>query len=280
LHSIKKNFRRNFWKSFFFYTNQKSKPNQSPQTILSTVKSWAGVIWGIQGNVKHFLNYLCPQTLATILNKSIKDKNIIDLYWKLIKAGYLSIGKQGVSNHIIHSLFLNICLNEFDIFMEQIKHEYFLQSSNAKGCCHNLTEQSVGRVLNNKFTYINGDINIQKRIIAYVPLSIVKIYYARCGENWLIGVKGSKEITKTLKNRIIEYFWNNFNLASPAIKLNLTHAQKNKLWFLGTEIKWPFLKDETLSFQPLDKHRIKVYSPIKAIITKLKNEGFAKKKYK
>jgi len=68
--------------------------------------------------------------------------------------------------------------------MEQIKHEYFLQSSNANGCCHNLTEQSVGRVLNNKFTYINGDINIQKRIIAYEPfLSIVKINYARCGEN-------------------------------------------------------------------------------------------------
>jgi len=68
-----------------------------------------------------------------LISKEITDKNIIDLYWKMVHAGYVNSDKKVVLHNLlgvlqgsgITPLLSNIYLLGFDRFMEKIKAEFF-----------------------------------------------------------------------------------------------------------------------------------------------------------
>lgn len=80
----------------------------------------------IEGDIKGFFDNVSHSILAKILSKTIKDQQFIDLYWKLVKSGYIDGGLyyntfKGVpQGGIVSPVLSNIYLNEFDIFIQKL----------------------------------------------------------------------------------------------------------------------------------------------------------------
>jgi retron-type reverse transcriptase len=72
------------------------------------------------------------------LASRIKDKNLIDIYWKLVKAGYVNDGKFTRSHlgvpqgGVLSPLLSNIYLHEFDVFMQELIEKYTSQKRVSK----------------------------------------------------------------------------------------------------------------------------------------------------
>ena len=68
--------------------------------------------------------------LATLISKKIKDQKLVELYWKLVKAGYVNGGEYEESEigvpqgGVLSPLLSNIYLHEFDEHMELIIKKY------------------------------------------------------------------------------------------------------------------------------------------------------------
>jgi retron-type reverse transcriptase len=84
----------------------------------------------IEGDIKGFFDNIDHHKLAELLEREIKDPNLIDLYWKLVAAGYVNNGKfesdfLGVSQGgVLSPLLSNVYLHEFDKFMEDLIAKY------------------------------------------------------------------------------------------------------------------------------------------------------------
>lgn len=83
----------------------------------------------IEGDIKKYFDTVDHHILAQLLRKRVKDQNLIDLYWKLVKAGYVNNGKYedsslGVPQGVLSPLLSNIYLHEFDEYMEQVILKY------------------------------------------------------------------------------------------------------------------------------------------------------------
>jgi retron-type reverse transcriptase len=79
----------------------------------------------IEGDIKGYFDNVDHHILAQLLERKVKDKRLIDLYWKLVKAGYVETGrlvesKIGVpQGGTLSPLLSNIYLHEFDEFIER-----------------------------------------------------------------------------------------------------------------------------------------------------------------
>jgi retron-type reverse transcriptase len=66
------------------------RPGRSCHTALDSIqKTFGGVKWFIEGDIKRFFDTTDHHVLATLLRKRIKDERFISLIWKFLKVGYL-----------------------------------------------------------------------------------------------------------------------------------------------------------------------------------------------
>jgi group II intron reverse transcriptase/maturase len=107
------------------------RPNRGYHTALKQLSGWSGTQWAIEGEIKGgFFDNVNHHLLASLLQKKIGDQQFIDLYWKLVKAGYVEEGVKGYSlvgvpqGGIISPILSNIYLHEFDLFIEGLIKVY------------------------------------------------------------------------------------------------------------------------------------------------------------
>lgn len=101
------------------------RPRRSCHTALVEIKkTFTGVNWFIEGDIKGFFDNINHQVLINILRKRIKDEKFIRLMWKFLKAGFVEDWRfqktySGTpQGGIISPLLANIYLNEFDEYVE------------------------------------------------------------------------------------------------------------------------------------------------------------------
>lgn len=64
--------------------------NKNCHCALIEVRKWRRTTWIIEGDIRSYFDNINHHKLAEILKKYIDDSNFIDLYWKLVKAGYVT----------------------------------------------------------------------------------------------------------------------------------------------------------------------------------------------
>ena len=66
------------------------RPNRSCHTALKSItKGFNGVRWFVEGDIKGCFDNINHEKLVNIINAKIKDKRLINLIWKFVKAGYV-----------------------------------------------------------------------------------------------------------------------------------------------------------------------------------------------
>lgn len=114
----------------FLPTSHGFRPNKSTHTAIYEVRKWNGITWVIEGDIKGYFDNIDHQVLANMLGKHIADQNLMDLYWKLVNAGYVNDGKYEKSflgvpqGGVVSPLLSNLYLHELDLFMEEIIKKY------------------------------------------------------------------------------------------------------------------------------------------------------------
>jgi retron-type reverse transcriptase len=102
-------------------------PGRSIHLALRTICKWTGTIWLIEGTIKGYFDNIAYTILASLLMKEVKDRQILDLYWKLVRAEFVNNKKQEPHNlmgvlqgEILSPLLSNIYLHEFDVCIKNL----------------------------------------------------------------------------------------------------------------------------------------------------------------
>lgn len=314
---ILKRILEEIYEPIFLNTSHGFRPNKGTHTALKEIKNWTGITWAIEGDVKSFFDEIDHQKLAQLLSKEIYDKNIIDLYWKLVHAGYVNNGEKQIVHSIsgvpqgggvISPLLNNVYLHEFDKFMEDLKKKY-----TEKGVVSKMTRKYVDihmkvyKTRKDLKILLNDDElsnqmrkeelrKIKTKLKEYMIIMrntksrdkvLTKIYYVRYADDWIVGVTGTKKTAQEIKDKIKTFLKDNLKIELNEEKTKITHMTRDKAYFLGTEIR---TTDRKYSRSLRSKYKrngkiftrlpstgkVKMYAPVKKLITKLKNKGFAK----
>ena len=71
----------------FLDTSHGFRPYRGCHTALETIRSWKGVPWIIEGDIKSFFDSIDHHLLEGLLEKHFHEKRLFAFYWRLVQAG-------------------------------------------------------------------------------------------------------------------------------------------------------------------------------------------------
>ncbi len=279
------------------------RPDRSCHTALKRIATWTGITWAIVGDIKGFFDNVDHHILARLLQKRIQDQRFMNLYWKLVKAGYVerSISIKptiGVpQGSLISPLLSNIYLHELDRFMEDLIDRL---SSKKTGISRPNPEwkkitYKIGKLT--KIYNIEGNKTILKeiRILETVRRTINsrireenRVYYIRYADDWIVGVVGKYDFTQNLKELIAKFLEEELKLSLSQEKTKITHLGKDRANFLGfriwvrrsaqalVRVRYDSKANKRISAR-INQARVWMAAPMDDIMNELEKQGFIKR---
>lgn len=288
------------YEPFFLDTSHGFRPNRSTHTAIFEVRKWNGITWMIEGDIKGYFDNINHQILAELLKKQIKDPNLIDLYWKLVNAGYVNDGKFEKNNlgvpqgGVLSPLLSNIYLHEFDVFMQELcKTHYNLSKRVSKqNPEYESLRKRVKRLKDLGDTLSSTDkVLLQELTSRMRSMSSVirdsntpnRVYYNRYADDWIVGINGDLKFAESIKHRIEAFLKDILELTLSDTKTKITHMTTDKVSYLGFAIsrhhinytKSLIVKDSLARIRRGNTASIIIEAPIDKIINKLIEHGFA-----
>jgi len=119
------------WEANFSRHSYGFRPNRSTKDAVSdigsrlTTRKSRGYGWIVEGDIQSFFDTIDHQTLMRLVRKRVRDKKILSLIWKFLRAGIM---EQGSLRHsvigtpqggIVSPLLANIYRHELDRYMER-----------------------------------------------------------------------------------------------------------------------------------------------------------------
>lgn len=244
------------YEGYFEWNSHGFRPSRSCQTALGQIqKSFAGVKWFIEGDIKGFFDNIDHNVLIGILRERISDERFLRLIRKFLKAGYMEQWKcfktySGTpQGGIVSPILANIYLDKFDKYIKKyaemfhkgerrcVNPEYWHLNNKKNWLKHKLQKMNDAET---KVGYLREITNLSKQMISLphkdaMDENFRRIQYVRYADDFLIGVIGSKAESEKIKADITQFMRDNLKLELSDEKTLITHAQ-NKAKFLGYEI--------------------------------------------
>jgi len=221
------------------------RPNRSCQTALHQIKRrFSGASWIIEGDIKGFFDNINHKILIDILKEKIEDGRVIELIKKFLKAGYMQDGIKYESitgapqGGIISPVLSNIYLHNLDNYMEKLILKYRKGKVRKRNPAYkSLTDKRYYRLKKGRIEEAN---EILKQILKTPCLNpmdsdFVRIKYVRYADDFVVGIWGSKELAKQIRDGIAKFLNETLNIELSMGKTLITNILKDKTRFLGYE---------------------------------------------
>lgn len=229
------------------------RPNRSCHTALTKIKAqFPGMRWFVEGDIKGCFDNIDHQVLVNIINTKIKDARLIKLIFKMLKAGYLEDWKYHNTysgtpqGGIISPIFSNIYLNELDKFAESMMNDFDKPRPQRLTPEYDALQKELKRVKYRLKTANGEEKSVLLKLRKSLRSELVKtpctaqtdkrIKYIRYADDFIIGVKGSKEDCIDIKAKFSEFIKNSLKMELSEEKTLITHSSA-KARFLGYDIQ-------------------------------------------
>lgn len=240
----------------FEQTSHGFRPKRSCHTALAQIqKTFSGAKWFVEGDIKGFFDNINHDVMIKILGERIIDNRFLRLIRKFMNAGYIdewtfhktySGTPQG---GIISPLLANIYLDKLDKYMNKftqkfnkgtrrrINKKYDLLANQKYRAVKKLKSSKTTQereIALERFKSIRKEL-LQTQYSDEMDNGFKRIQYVRYADDFLIGIIGSKEDGKTIKENIKEFLLNELALELSEDKTLITHSEKTAK-FLGFDI--------------------------------------------
>jgi group II intron reverse transcriptase/maturase len=248
--------------SYFSPYSHGFRPGKSCHTALEQIKTkWTAIPWYIKFDIIKCFDEINRNILINKLNEKIKDRRFIDMFQKMFKAGIFLMGSNekqsqliqenlGVpQGNILSPILSNIFFTTLDNFINQLikKHrkgerasinpEYIEESKVTEKDLKNIPEENL------KPQLIKRIVNQRKRQalkkgLRYTLLddTYIRIKYVRYADDFIVGVKASKETALKIKKEIIFFLKSSLHLRINEDKTKIYQTYCEKVKFLGMNI--------------------------------------------
>lgn len=232
------------------------RPKRSCHTALNKIqKTFTGAKWFVEGDIKGFFDNIDHEILIGILKERISDERFLRLIRKFLKAGYIedwvfhntfSGTPQG---GIVSPILANIYLDKLDKYMKEYSRNFDKGKGRKPNEARILLDKQKERTMK-KLKVIKDErtrMEVVKQIKAIdkarhsIPSNnemdegYKRLKYVRYADDFLIGVIGSKEDSKRIKEDIKNFLESKLKLELSDEKTLVTHTEKSAK-FLGYEI--------------------------------------------
>ncbi len=285
------------WDNSFQNCSHGFRNEKSCHTALDSIqKTFTGVKWFIEGDIKGFFDAIDPRVLITLLRKRIKDERFISLIWKFLKAGYLENWQYHTTytgtpqGSIISPILSNIYLNELDEYMMEYKKSFDMGVKKRRSTEYRRIESQkyqLKKKYETEWNYMTAEQKIKARLtIKQLDIRMVKtpvsdpfdpkfkrLFYIRYADDWLCGIIGSKKDAEKVKADISCFLQQKLRLTLSQEKTLITHSSK-KAKFLGYHItvmrNLTPKRNKKGQLQKTYNNKVKLYVPKDVWVNKLK----------
>lgn len=240
----------------FEHTSHGFRPHRSCHTAMMQIsKSFNGTKWFIEGDIQGFFDNIDHDVLIGILKERIADERFLRLVRKFLNAGYVEdwIFHKTYSGTpqggIVSPILANIYLDKLDKFMKEyirsfdkgeerkrsrLRQEYEYEKRIAMAMLKAEDDAADRKLLGKRIREID-----RKR--ALVPScdemdkDYRKLKYVRYADDFLIGVIGSLEDCKQIKQDVAQFLNDKLKLVLSEEKTLITHAEKPAM-FLSFDV--------------------------------------------
>jgi group II intron reverse transcriptase/maturase len=252
----------NIYEPVFTNNSHGFRKNKSCHTALQDIKNtWRGMSWCIEGDIKDFFNNINHKILLRLISKKIDDRRFILLLKNALECGYVEEWKFNKTfsgcpqGGVISPILSNIYLHELDKFMEaEIKTfnkgnrrksnpEYIKIGCIIKKLKSELQEKDelYGKNWNGRNELIRNIKQMKCKALKihsvdYMDNNFRRLRYVRYVDDFVIGIKGSKEDALEIKKHISKYLFNELKLELSEEKTLITNL-KDRILFLGYEFR-------------------------------------------
>lgn len=279
------------------------RPKRGCHSALKEIRSWQGASWFLEGDIKSFFDSIDHHILEKLIKKNFQENRVLNLYWKLVKAGYVEWNtrnfvktESGVpQGGIVSPLLSNLVLHELDLFMESKRLKLMKDSEGEPAYLRNpvyyrLSSQIARLKTRTKDWRISTPteeirsyrkalkklVTIRKRVKTTMPNpNYVRLEYVRYADDWIVGIWGPKNVVVNLKSDIQE-FLRELGLTLSEEKTLITNSRLEEARFLGVRIKrFASVAPKIRNKRRLPSGLINMKAPIGDVVRRLTNKGFA-----
>lgn len=229
------------------------RPNRSCHTALSFLKKdFTGITWFIEGDIKGCFDNINHRVLMDIIGRKIKDARLHQLIWKFLRAGYMEDWKYHPTysgcpqGGILSPLLANIYLNELDKFAEDTANAFhkcrdgaytpeYNKVSKKIEVAKRLLKDAEGHEKTELLREIKRLRNERRRTPCRSKTDKV-LKYIRYADDFLIGVKGSREDCELIKRQFADFIHDTLKMELSDEKTLITHSSQAAR-FLGYDIR-------------------------------------------
>ncbi|MDQ6532136.1 reverse transcriptase domain-containing protein [Flavobacterium sp. LHD-85] len=232
------------------------RPKRSCHTALIKIKkTFTGAKWFVEGDIKSFFDAINHEILIGVLKERISDDRFLRLIRKFLKAGYVeewtfhktySGTPQG---GIVSPILANIYLDKLDRYMLKYAESFGTGARRKPHPTRSMFEnkkkwatQKLKNVRdeNERLAVVKQIKAIDKERLSIPSCdemddSYKRLQYVRYADDFLIGIIGSKEDSKRIKDDIKKFLEAELKLELSEMKTLITHTEKPAK-FLGYEV--------------------------------------------
>lgn len=229
------------------------RPKKSCHTALEQIKkSWTGMKWLIEFDIKGFFDNMAHEILASLLEKRIDDRRFIKLIKGMLKAGYLEEWTYYPTHSgtpqggVVSPILSNVYLHELDSFMKELIYQFTKGKKRKLLREYNTLAHRKSRIrkeidLHGKRDDLIEELTRIDRKMKTLPSGdpydegYRRLRYCRYADDFIAGIIGTKDEAKEIMSVVSSFLRNELQLGVAPDKTGIKSG-KEGIYFLSYKI--------------------------------------------